>query len=98
MPQIIAYTYEAGMHCIRCTRKRFGWQGVVAANMQRARLRDGRPRADENGISTTAYDNEGNEVHPVFRWDENDPEGQTCDDCFATIKRFNASSSRAMPA
>jgi hypothetical protein len=44
MPRVIAYTYEADVHCPACARTRFGYRGAVRTNM----LRLG--RCDEHGV------------------------------------------------
>jgi hypothetical protein len=75
---IIAYTYEAAMHCPACTL---------------ARIRALRPtllvqyvggETDEHGMPVSTTDREGNSVHPVFASDETQP-GECCDDCGAVI-------------
>ena len=53
--KIIAYTYEAAMHCPACARVQFGaFQG----------------ESDEHGVWLDAKDREGNHVAPVFDTDE----------------------------
>jgi len=57
--RIIAYTYEADVHCPACTKYRFGrlaWMGAP----------------DECGVPESAVDRESNPVHPVFVTDEHD--------------------------
>lgn len=56
MTRIVAYTYEADVHCPACANNRFG---------QHIRY----PR-DANGIPLDSTDREGNPVHPVFSTDE----------------------------
>lgn len=56
MARIVAYTYEADVHCVNCTNTRFG---------QYIRF----PR-DTNGIPLDSTDREGNTIHPVFSTDE----------------------------
>ncbi len=63
--RIIAYTYEADVHCPACTNARFG---------QVIRY----PR-DDCGIPLDATDREGNPVHPVFDIDERS--FTHCSDC-----------------
>jgi hypothetical protein len=58
-PRIIAYTYEADMHCPTCARERFGLSGGVRTN-------DTDPMLDYRGVRTDAVDREGNPVTPVF--------------------------------
>lgn len=56
---IIAYAYEAALHCPDCAYERFG------ENLE------------------NAIDNEGNEVTPIFSWNELHIDGpDSCDDCF----------------
>ena len=55
--RIVAYTFEADVHCPACTARRFGgikWMGDD----------------DEHGVPERATDLEGNRVHPVFVTDE----------------------------
>ncbi len=68
--KIIAYTYEAGVHCPACTLAYCG----------RAFLDDGPvigfpvgysgPTTDEHGVSLALHGREGNTVRPVFDIDE----------------------------
>lgn len=76
---IIAYTYEAAMHCVGCTQKRLF---PVDNGHPHAPGRPG--EGDEHGIHLNAIDHEGNLVRPVFEWDEV-PHGECCDDCFTQI-------------
>ena len=89
--KIIAYTYEADVHCIACTRQRFHWVN----NPHRYDL----GLLDSWGIPTDAEDAEGNLVHPLFsidEWQELDPsflaENPTqyleCRDCDETIDEY----------
>lgn len=61
--RIVAYTYESNHHCIGCTRERFGPESLVQG-------RDNVQDLDENGISESQADREGNPIHPVFATDE----------------------------
>lgn len=63
--KIIAYTYEAAMHCPGCTAARF----------------PGGPHllTDEHGVSMYAIDRECNQVHPVYSTDETNE--THCDTC-----------------
>ena len=73
---IIAYTYEAAMHCPKCTLR----------NFHTGRLALAYPCAnDEHGVPYDLLDREGNEVRPVFITDETDP-CETCDDCGEAIE------------
>ena len=57
--KIIAYTYDADVHCVHCTQMQFG---------------DTRKEwsTDEHNIPHEAQDSEGNSIHPVFSTDEHD--------------------------
>ena len=55
--RIIAYTYNADVHCVHCTQERFAetphdWS------------------VDNNNIPYEAQDSEGKNIHPVFSTDE----------------------------
>jgi hypothetical protein len=75
MMHIIAYTYEAGVHCPACT--------LEAAEYPYAWLFNPAPLRDENGILLDAADREGNPIHPVFSTDEHD--FTHCGDCGAEL-------------
>ena len=71
--RIIAYTYDADVHCVACTTRRFGaFKGIVKTLMQE------RGQCDEHGIDEPT-DSEGNLIHPVFSTDEHD--FTHCGDC-----------------
>jgi len=72
--RIIAYTYEADVHCPECARERFGTADASFTN--------NKGWIDEHGISDASIDGEGNPIHPVFDIDE-DPDGAFthCGDC-----------------
>ena len=55
MPSIIAYAYEADLHCPRCTKRRFPDPGADP---------------DEHGVAQDATDREGNVISAVFTTDE----------------------------
>jgi hypothetical protein len=61
--RVIAYAFEADVHCIACTRQRFGRQKLSH-----------KPCAthdyDENGIDYNQEDREGNLLGPIFATDE----------------------------
>jgi hypothetical protein len=89
MTHIIAYTYEAGTHCLNCAKRRDMASGF--------RIDKDRPRAhqlDENGIPYGATDREGNSVHPIFSTDETSAQiarsdgghDLTCDTCLEVIE------------
>lgn len=74
--QIIAYTYDAAMHCPKCTLRQFTIGRLTLAH----------PCAnDEHGVPYDLLDREGNEVRPVFITDEIDS-CETCDDCGRAIE------------
>lgn len=91
MPRIVAYTYDADVHCPDCTRARFSHFPVEGPRLDRLR--------DEHGIATpdSEYemkfglapgtsgptDREDNPIHPVFDTDEH--EFTHCGDCRAEI-------------
>ena len=61
--RIIAYTYDAAMHCPACTLR----------NFHTGRLALAYPCAnDEHGVPYDLLDREGNPVRPVFTTDEHD--------------------------
>ena len=68
--RIVAYTYDADVHCPDCTERAFLIGQLTLA----------RPCAsDENYLPMCMTDSEGNPVHPVFSTDEH---GFThCGDC-----------------
>jgi hypothetical protein len=65
--RIVAYTYEAAMHCPCCAYKRF--HTAIVKN------------SDQHGVNLDAVDREGNLVTPVFAIDEG-WQGEACDTCF----------------
>ena len=58
---IIAYTYDADYHCILCTAKNFGL-GFTFSPIDGIYFSD-------NKINSVK-DDDGNEIHPVFQWQE----------------------------
>ena len=71
MPRIIAYTYDADVHCPDCADAAYaaGWL-----------VRSGRHgEYDGHGLPMSLIDSEGNPVHPVFSTDEH--EFTNCSDC-----------------
>jgi len=80
MPHIIAYTYEAAMHCPDCTRR--------ARDRTRLALHHVMPVAerDEHGLPVVPrlFDWEGNPVRPVFSTDEIERPAH-CDSCRCEI-------------
>lgn len=73
MPRIVAYTYDAAMHCPCCT----GERAAVGLLTRRPPLQMG---TDEHGIAFDLIDREGNPVRPVFSTDEG-WQGDACDEC-----------------
>lgn len=66
--RVIAYTYEADVHCPACARAYFQPGKFVYVG-----------KVDEHGIDSEQRDREGNRVHPVFDIEEH---GFThCGDC-----------------
>ncbi|MDR0779312.1 MAG: hypothetical protein LBF16_01260 [Pseudomonadales bacterium] len=63
MPHVIAYTYEADVHCPDCTSDRFGPNSAY----DRLHLPGD---FDEHAVPYDATDREGNPIHPVFSTDE----------------------------
>lgn len=72
MPRILAYTYEADVHCPACT-----FADAVPGYLYRSPLVP--PERDEHGIALDLVDWEGNPVRPVFSTDEH--EFTHCSDC-----------------
>ena len=68
---IIAYSYEADIHCVECAKKRF----VVESDLV---------TRDEHGLPVNVHDREGNHVHPIFSTDEQ-LDAPFCGDCHAKI-------------
>lgn len=68
--RIIAYTYEADVHCPACTRLYAFRRGQYGAHLG---------KADQHGIVERATDREGNTIRPVFDIDEHD--FTHCGDC-----------------
>ena len=76
MPRVIAYTFEADVHCADCA--------VQAAAGGRLAADPGGPLGtDEHGLPFALRDREGNPVHPVFSTDE--AEGLRCGCCGAPL-------------
>ena len=75
MSEVQAYIYEAGIHCVRCTKKRF------AAKRNQ--------RADGHGVALEATDREGNDIGVRFATDETleDIHCDSCGDEVATAHR-----------
>ena len=95
--RIIAYTYEADYHCIRCTNKRFAYYHTGDVRFSDATDKD--VKVDWNGIYVDQLDNEGNEIHPLFSIDEwqefdegflaeNPTQYLACGDCHEVIEEY----------
>ena len=83
--KIIAYTYEADVHCPACTRKAAKNMVVDHAHPHGV----GFSALDSFGIEYDTVDREGNLIHPVFDTDEH---GFThCGDCHSEIPAREAS-------
>lgn len=65
--RIIAYTYEAGYHCIDCTTEKYHYskQDWIDWNFKIPH-----PASDTNGIHVSQTDSEGNPVYPLHCIDE----------------------------
>lgn len=75
--KIVAYAYEAALHCPDCT-----WNKASVGLLRRQPpLQLG---ADEHGITFDLVDREGNPVHPVYDIGEG-LSGECCDDCRAPL-------------
>ena len=71
---IIAYVYDAGIHCVPCTVRHFG----IGIDKSKGEL-------DENGVPYDTEDREGNAIGAVFQSDSR-PEDITCDQCLTPIQ------------
>jgi len=77
--KVIAYTYDADVHCPACTRRALARGTITAApiwNIEPPATRRGRPAV----IADMLFDREGNEVGAIFSTDES-PEAVMCADC-----------------
>lgn len=59
---VLAYAYDADMHCVACTRRAWAQKALVrdAAHPYAS------PGRDENGLPCDLVDREGNLVMPLF--------------------------------
>ena len=89
--KILAYTYDADIHCIECSKKKFG-PLLMTAGGERGCFKlavGGRSKdkwiekkdLDENNIPFEQKDSEGNLIRPVFSLES--PE--CCGDCHEKI-------------
>jgi hypothetical protein len=75
--RIVAYTYEADVHCPDCAAHR-AFVGLLARTPP---LQMG---TDEHGLAFDLIDREGNPVRPVFSTDERDTLTH-CGDCMEEL-------------
>jgi hypothetical protein len=73
--KIIAYTFEADVHCPACTKARAPSLRLDHAHPHAI----GTPMLDEHGVEYDLADREGNLIHPVLDTDEH--EFTACSDC-----------------
>jgi hypothetical protein len=64
---IIAYAYEADVHCIDCTIEKYHYSKQSWIDW---RFKVSHPASDRNGIHVNQLDRDGNFVHPVYAIDE----------------------------
>lgn len=90
--KIVAYTYEADIHCVKCAVERFA-RLEPTHSLQPASygftetLSDGSTiDLDENRIDIEQMDNEGNKITPVFAIDEILREHKHCGDCHEPLE------------
>ncbi len=76
MPRIIAYTYDADVHCPDCAAR----DAAVGILGRKPPLR---LDVDEHGLAYDLIDREANPVRPVFSTDEH--EFTSCSDCGARL-------------
>ncbi len=73
--RVIAYTFEADVHCPACTRE----DASAGLLMRKPPLQIG---VDEHGLAYDLIDREGNPIHTVFDIDEDiDGSFSYCGDC-----------------
>lgn len=77
MSDILAYAYEAALHCPDCARARFGINPDSDKYIP--------SESDSNYIPFDVTDREGNPVTAMLSTDERDPLGLSCDTCRARI-------------
>jgi len=78
MSRIVAYTYEADVHCPDCAAHH-AFTGLLR------RMPPLRLDTDEHGLAFDLIDREGNPVHPVFSTDERGDSLTHCGDCGAEL-------------
>lgn len=77
--KVIAYTYDADVHCPACTRRALAIGTLTAAPVWSIEPPATR-RADAHGMPDMLFDSNGNEVGALFSTDEC-PEAVMCADC-----------------
>ena len=93
---ILAYTYEAAVHCTACTQVRFSDGSTHGSESDVATLG---PATDSNGIWYEQADSEGNLIHALFSYDEwqeydeaflaeNPTQYLACGDCHEVIDEY----------
>ena len=93
---IIAYAYEADVHCIDCTIEKYHYSKQSWIDW---RFKVSHPASDRNGIHVNQLDREGNFVHPVYAIDEwqeldesfladNPTQYLACGDCHDVIAEY----------
>ena len=76
--RIVAYTFEADIHCPDCTTER-------AALGLLTREPPLRQPVDEHGLTADLVDREGNPIRPVFSTDAFDAVAPRCSECGAAL-------------
>jgi hypothetical protein len=77
--RVVAYSYEADVHCPACTQARHYRGGFAMDWHVHIALAQEKCTVDEHQVPYKAIDNEGNPIHPVFSTDEHD--FTHCGDC-----------------
>ena len=78
--RIIGYSYEAEFHCVECAINRFGYGGPADPN--------------QNNISMSQTDSEGNVITPVFDITEIADSERYCGTCLGELEEAPPSASR----
>ena len=77
--QIVAYTFEADIHCPDCTAER----AAVGLLTREPPLRQ---PVDEHGLTADLVDREGNPIRPVFSTDAFGAVVPHCSECGALLE------------
>jgi hypothetical protein len=88
--RIIAYTYDADVHCPDCAKYDVGMRRLVLPHPVPV------SSLDEHGLSDQLLDRERNPIHPVFDIDETSADLRAedgggplaCGDCHTTIREW----------